>query len=132
MGSYSQQTYHIVFGTKYRRQSIHAQLTDQLYEYIGGTIRSHKGHLIEIGGVEDHLHLLLGQPPTVAISDVVRLVKANSSKWVNENRDNKHFRNASDKFEWQIGFGAFTVSYSQIDVVRLPATSAEVNRTSDQ
>jgi len=118
MGSYSQLTYHIVFGTKFRRKSIHSEFADQLYEYIGGIIRSQKGHLIEVGGVEDHIHLLVGQPATVAISDAVRVIKANSSKWVCENRVNESRRNMSDKFQWQIGFGAFTVSYSQIDAVR--------------
>jgi len=118
MGSYSQLTYHIVFGTKFRRNSIHPEIADQLYEYVGGTIRSQNGHLIQIGGVEDHLHLLVSLPSKLAVSDAVRVLKANASKWVNENRDNKQRRSISDKFEWQIGFGAFTVSYSQIELVR--------------
>jgi REP element-mobilizing transposase RayT len=118
MGSYSQLTYHIVFGTKFRRNSICAETANQFYEYIGGTIRSQNGHLFQIGGVEDHLHLLVSLPSTITVSDAVRVIKANSSKWVNENRDSRDKRNATDKFEWQIGFGAFTVSYSQIEVVR--------------
>ena len=116
MGSYSLLNYHIVFGTKFRRDTIRDDFKDRFYEYIGGTIRNRKGHLIEIGGVEDHLHLLTSLPPTITVSDAVRDIKANASKWVNENGDNN--RNASDKFEWQIGYGAFTVSYSQMDVVR--------------
>ena len=104
-----------VFGTKFRRRSIGQDVAEPLYEYIGGTIRNRKGRLIQIGGVEDHLHLLVGMPPTITVSHTVRDIKANSSKWLNEKQES---RNASDKFEWQIGFGAFTVSYSQIEVVQ--------------
>ena len=115
MGSFTQLTYHFVFGTKFRRRSIGQDVAEPLYEYIGGTIRNRKGRLIQIGGVEDHLHLLVGMPPTITVSHTVRDIKANSSKWLNEKQES---RNASDKFEWQIGFGAFTVSYSQIEVVQ--------------
>ena len=57
MGSYSQLTYHVVFSTKYRHPSIKDELKQELYEYIGGTLRAKKGQLIEIGGVEDHVHV---------------------------------------------------------------------------
>jgi len=84
MGSFTQLTYHIVFGTKYRRPSIKDNVRERLYEYIGGTIRAKKGRLIEIGGVEDHVHILAGLAPTEALANVVRDIKANSSKWMNE------------------------------------------------
>ena len=80
-------TYHVVFSTKYRRNRITAALREELYKYIGGVVRDQKGVLLEIGGVADHVHLLAGFSPTVAVSDVVRLIKANSSKWVNERPD---------------------------------------------
>lgn len=112
MGSFTQLTYHVVFGTKYRRRSITDSLRERLYEYTGGTIRAKAGHLIEIGGVEDHIHLLVNLPAAVAVSDSIRDIKANSSRWVNDLPDQ------SKRFEWQKGYGAFTVSYSQIDVVR--------------
>ena len=108
MGSFTQLTYHIVFGTKYRRPSIKDNVRERLYEYIGGTIRAKKGRLIEIGGVEDHVHILAGLAPTEALANVVRDIKANSSKWMNEQSG------SSGLFEWQKGYGAFTVSYSQI------------------
>jgi len=111
MGSFSQLTYHIVFGTKYRHRSITDAIQGRLYEYIGGTIRAKKGVLIEIGGIPDHIHILTGLSPTIAVADVIRDVKANASKWLYEQPDR------TSLFEWQIGYGAFTVSYSQIEAV---------------
>ena len=112
MASFTQLNYHIVFGTKYRRGTITDDVRERLYEYVGGTIRAIKGHLAEIGGVADHVHMLARLPPTLALSDVVRDMKANSSKWLSETSP------AHRSFEWQKGYSAFTVSYSQIDVVR--------------
>ncbi len=111
MGSFNRLTYHIVFGTKYRKPTIREEIQERLYEYIGGTLRAKNGHLIQIGGVEDHLHLLAGLSPALAVSEVIRDVKANSSKWMKEER-------LVGGFEWQKGFGAFTVSYDRIDAIR--------------
>jgi putative transposase len=111
MGSFTQLTYHVVFATKYRRPTITAAIQERLYEYIGGTLRAKKGQLIEIGGVKDHVHLLARLSPAIAVADVVRDIKANSSKWMNEQPAAAH------TFEWQKGYGAFTVSYSQISAV---------------
>ncbi len=111
MGSFTQLTYHVVFATKYRRSTITDTIQERLYEYIGGTIRAKKGNLIEIGGVKDHVHILARLSPVIAVSDVVRDIKANSSKWMNEQPE------TTKTFEWQKGYGAFTVSYSQIAVV---------------
>jgi len=111
MGSFTRLTYHIVFATKYRKRTINAVIRERVYEYIGGTLRGKKGHLIEIGGVEDHVHILAGMSPSLAVSDVIRELKANSSKWMKEEL---HI----DGFEWQKGFGAFTVSYDRIDAIR--------------
>lgn len=87
------------------------EIQERLYEYIGGTIRAKKGHVIEIGGVQDHVHILAGLSPTLAVSDVIRDLKASSSKWLSEER-------LVDRFEWQKGFGAFTVSYDRMESVR--------------
>ena len=110
VGSFTQLTYHVVFGTKYRHPSISDIIRERLYEYIGGTLRAKKGHAIEIGG--DHVHILARLSPTQAVADVIRDVKANSSKWINEQREI-----VKQTFEWQKGYGAFTVSYSQIPMV---------------
>lgn len=64
MGSFTYLTYHIVFGTKYRRPTIKVELRERLYEYIGGTLRAKKGNSIEIGGVDDHVHLLARLSPS--------------------------------------------------------------------
>lgn len=111
MGSFTRLTYHIVFATKYRKRTITEEIQARLYEYIGGTLRGKKGHLIDIGGVEDHVHLLAGLSPSLAVSDVIRDIKANSSKWMTEERQ-------ITGFEWQKGYGAFTVSYDRIDAIR--------------
>jgi putative transposase len=112
MSSYTKLNYHFIFGTKYRRKNIVPDTKERLYEYLGGLIRSRKGHLIQIGGVEDHVHILTSLPPTFAVADVMRDIKAGSSAWVNETFSPK------EKFEWQKGYGAFTVSYSQIEPVK--------------
>ena len=111
MGSYACLTYHIVFATKYRKPTIKDDIQERLYEYIGGILRSNKGHMIEIGGVEDHVHILAGLSPAIAVSDVIRDVKANSSKWMSEELQTPNFL-------WQKGFGAFTVSYDRIEAAR--------------
>ena len=103
--------YHVVFSTKYRRPTILPRLRDELYRYVGGIVRAEKGSLREIGGTSDHIHLLVGVPPTIAVSDAVRVIKANSSKWVNERADQ------DQKFQWQSGYAAFTVSVSQRETV---------------
>ena len=112
MSSFTQLTYHIVFATKYRKRTIAEDIRERLYEYIGGTLRARKGHLIEIGGVEDHVHILAGLSPAFAVSDVVRDVKASSSKWMNEEAKVRF------GFEWQKGYGAFTISYDRIEPAR--------------
>ena len=111
MGSFTRLTYHIVFATKYRKSSIKEQIQKRLYEYIGGTLRAKKGQLIEIGGVEDHVHILAGLSPTLAVSDVIRDVKASPSKWMRE-------EGKIESFQWQKGFGAFTASYDRVDAIR--------------
>jgi len=112
MGSFTKLTYHIVFGTKFRTPSIQDEFRERLYEYIGGTIRGMKGHLIEIGGVEDHIHLLANLTPSMALSAGVRDIKSCSSYWISE------LSEVSSKFEWQKGYSAFSVSFSQISAVR--------------
>jgi putative transposase len=112
MSTFTKLTYHIVFSTKHRHPLIHNEFQKRLYEYIGGIIRAKKGSLIEIGGIEDHIHILAGLSQIKPVSDAIREIKANSSKWSNE-----HFE-FNRRFEWQKGYGAFTVSYSLIASVR--------------
>jgi REP element-mobilizing transposase RayT len=111
MSTFTKLSYHVVFGTKLRRPVI-TTFRERLYEYTGGIVRGLNGALLEIGGVADHVHLLVNLPPSRSVSDCLRDIKANSSKWVNESRV------TAGRFEWQQGYGAFTVSYSQLETVR--------------
>ncbi len=108
MGSYTQLTYHIVYATRYRQKYIITTIPEQQYEYNGGTIRAKNGMLIIIGGDTDHGHILARLSASLAVSDVVRDVKSNSSRWMNEQPEVKR------PFEWQKGYGGFTVSHSRV------------------
>jgi putative transposase len=102
--TYARLLYHIVFSTKERRP----QIRPDLHLYLGGIIKRLGGLPFKIGGVEDHVHLLTSIPPTIAVSDFMRDLKAGSSKWAREREPG---------FEWQRGFAAFTVNQSIVDDV---------------
>ena len=110
-GTYTNLLFHIVFSTKRRTGLITPELEPDLYAYIGGVIRNQGGKLLDAGGMNDHIHLLLKSKPNVALSDLVRNIKANSSKWINESKWKIR------KFGWQDCFAAFTVSESQVEIV---------------
>jgi REP element-mobilizing transposase RayT len=111
-GTYTKLYYHIVFSTKNRQPLIAPALEDELHKYISGIVRGIDGSCIEINGMPNHLHLLTILPPKVAISNALRDIKANSSKWIHESRPELK------AFGWQDGYAAFTVSKSQVDSVR--------------
>lgn len=102
---------HIVFSTKDRRPWIVSDWRDRLHAYMGGIIRSQGGTPLVIGGVEDHVHLLIGLRATHRLADLVREVKHESSRWV-------HQMLQVGLFGWQDGYGAFTVSPGDEDAVR--------------
>ena len=106
-GTYSQILLHIVFSTKRREPWITADCAERLYRYMGGIVRGEKGVVYDIGGVEDHVHMYLRWWPDATISDLMRAVKAGSSKWVHETFP------ALGAFAWQEGYSVFTVSKSQ-------------------
>ena len=110
--SHTNLLYHFVFSTKERRALVTPKLQAELYPYIGGIVRSERGILLDIGGMPDHVHLVARLRADTAVADMVRLVKANSSKWANERKD------LTDGFAWQAGYGAFTISQSQLPTVR--------------
>ena len=112
MSTFTNLLFHIVYSTKYRKPVIEKSWQDDLYGYTGGIIRDHKGTLLCMGGVMDHVHLLAKLPPTIAVSDMLRLIKSNSSKMVNETIKPR------TPFEWQPGYAAFSVSESQFERVR--------------
>jgi REP element-mobilizing transposase RayT len=109
--TYTQLYVHVVFAVKGRENLISPKWKEKLYQYITGIITNKNQKLMIINGMPDHLHLLIGLKPDINLSDLVREIKSNSSKWINENRM------LPGKFEWQIGFGAFTVGQSQIQSV---------------
>ncbi len=123
MSSFTNLLYHIVYSTKHRQPLIALNWQDNLHKYIGGIIRERDGIAIEIGGMPDHVHILAKLSPKRAIMDVLRDIKAGSSKWANESG---HVRG---RFEWQTGYGAFSVSHSQVSrVVEYIHTQAEHHR----
>ena len=112
---------HVVFSTKQRRNLLHIDWRDDLFAYMGGVAREHKSIVLQAGGIEDHVHLLIKLHPAFAISDTVKLIKGNASRWINQNQ------NVSAKFEWQKGYGVFSVSESQADVVKQYIVNQDVH-----
>ena len=103
---------HIIFSTKNRQPLITSHFEDQLFAYLGGSVRGEKGHLLAIGGMPDHVHLLIKRSPVTSESDLVRNIKSGSSKWINTNGFVK------TRFSWQSGFSGFSVSESEVGRVR--------------
>ena len=110
--SYTNLLYHIVFSTKDRQPLIAADYQERLYEYIGGTIRGLGGISLAINGTEDHVHVLAKLRPDKALSDVLRDLKANASGWMHD------VFPTSQEFSWQRGYGAFTLSPSNLKAVQ--------------
>lgn len=106
--AFSKNHLHVVFSTKERRRSISKEFQPQLWSYMAGICKNQKMVPLAVGGIEDHVHLLFHLPPTLTLSKAISLIKANSSKWMNE-----HGRG----FAWQEGYGAFGVSESNLDSV---------------
>jgi len=99
---------HCTFSTKERYPWINSDLESRLWPYIGGIAREHRMKALTIGGVFDHVHALLSLPSTMSFAKAVQLIKGGSSKWIHD-----EFRHLK-KFEWQEGYGAFSVSASQV------------------
>jgi putative transposase len=102
---------HIVFSTKHRFPFIRDEWRERLYAFLGGAIRTAGAIPESVGGTNDHVHLLIGIRATHCVADIARDIKHASSKWIHENIGNK-------KFGWQDGYGAFTISASQLDAVK--------------
>ncbi len=115
--------FHIVFSTKHREPLIHPLLRDRLYGYIGGILREEGGILLEIGGMPDHVHLLTRLKADRSVAETVRTVKSGSSKWAHQTFP----ENA--QFAWQVGYGAFSVSESQVATVRHYISTQEEHHT---
>jgi len=109
--TYTQIYVHIVFSVWGRQSMIRKQWKERLHKYITGIIKNDKQKLLAINSMPDHIHLLIGMKPDIALSDLIRDVKSNSSKFINAQRL------LQGRFNWQEGFGAFSYSHSQLDKV---------------
>jgi len=109
--TFSQLYIHIVFSVKSRENLISESWANELYKYITGIVKNDKQKLIIINGMPDHIHILLSISPNIAISDLVRDIKANSSRFINEKKFVK------GKFHWQEGYGAFSCSKKNLEKV---------------
>ena len=107
--TYTRNLIHIVFSTKERRPIISPSLRERLWPFMGSIARENGMKAIEIGGVEDHVHILLSLPSTMAISKAMQLIKGGSSKWVHETFPEHRL------FQWQVKYSAFAVSVSLLD-----------------
>jgi len=109
-------TYHqiylqVVFAVKYRQAVIKQEWKHQLYAVIGNIINETKCKTIIVNGMEDHVHCFLGLKPVVSISELMKTVKAKSSKYINDHAL------TPERFEWQEGYGVFSYSQSGVDAV---------------
>ena len=110
--TYTQLYIHIVFSVKGRQPLILKEYKDKLHKYITGIITNKKQKMIQINSMPDHIHILVGITPDIAISDLVRDIKRNATQFINRKRW------IAGKFMWQEGFAAFTYSHSQLkDVI---------------
>ena len=101
---------HVVFSTKDRLPLVHADMKPQLHAYMGGILRELKATPLIVNGMADHVHLLVGLPPAASVSDILRVLKTNSSRWLHETY--------GKPFAWQGGYAAFSVSQSNLEAVR--------------
>ena len=109
--TYSALHYHLIFSTKNRERYLKKEIEQRIWSYMAGIARHHKMIPIQIGGFDDHIHALLGVPPTLSVSQVAQYLKGESSKWMSET-----FSELSN-FAWQEGYSAFAVSKSNLDAV---------------
>ena len=106
--TYCSSLFHCVFSTKERRKAIAAELQERLWAYMGGIARENGMKALGVGGTEDHAHLLLSLPSTMTIAEAMQKIKGGSSLWLHESC-------GLAGFEWQKGYGAFTIGVSQVD-----------------
>jgi putative transposase len=102
---------HLVFSTKNREPWIDHEIENRIWSYLGGIAKENSIKTFEIGGMPDHVHLVLALPPTISVSKSAQLIKGGSSLWIKSTFPEK------STFAWQDGYGAFTISKSNLDGV---------------
>ncbi len=108
-GTFSKLYAHVVFSVRNRQKLLRKSFQPELYKYIAGIVENKGQKLIRINGTDDHLHLLISYNPIIAVSDLVRDIKANSSKLINERKL------VPGRFEWQEGYSIFSCDYRNLD-----------------
>jgi len=121
--TYTSLNYRLIFSTKNRMPWLTLGIEQRVWSYIGGIARKHKMTALQVGGVEDHIHSLIRASPTLSPSQIAQFLKGESSKWIHEEFP------ALKHFAWQDGYGAFTVSKSNIpDVIKYIRNQREHHR----
>lgn len=118
--SYSNCLMHCVFSTKDRKRLISPSFQERLWPYLGGIARENEMTALAVGGVSDHVHILLSLPSTLSVAKGIQLIKGGASKWIHDT-----FPQHRD-FAWQQGYGAFSIGVSGV-----PATIAYINRQAE-
>lgn len=123
-GTFTKLLFHVVFATKGRARMITPDIEPRLYEYLGGIVNSLNASPLRIGGYENHVHMLIRLRPSMDLSEIMRVVKSRSSRWVHESFP------LHAAFRWQESYSAFTVSHSLSETVeRYIAKQHEHHRT---
>ena len=108
MHSFASCLVHCVWSTKNRAPVLDASLRERLWPYLGGIARHNKMKALAVGGVADHVHILVSIPATLSVAKAIQFLKGNSSKWMQETFPKLH------SFEWQEGYGAFSIGISGV------------------
>lgn len=122
-GTYSQIYIQIVFAVQGRQNLLQKEWRSEIFKYMAGIIKNKGQKPIIVNGVEDHVHVFIGLKPAIALSDLVRDIKNNSTNFINEN----HW--VKGKFSWQEGYGAFSYGHSQIETVYNYILNQETHHT---
>jgi len=109
MHSFTSILIHCVWSTKKRESFLGSEVRNRLWPYLGGIARENRMKALAIGGVADHVHMLISLPRTLSVSKALQLLKGNSSKWIHETFPKLH------SFEWQEGYGAFSIGITAVD-----------------
>jgi len=109
--TYSSIYIHVIFAVRHRARMIDENWEVSLQKYISGIIKSHKQKMMAINNMPDHMHILIGIRPEMHIASLIRDIKANSSRWINDQQF------LSSRFEWQEGYGVFSVGERQVQIV---------------